>query len=163
MVAGVAMAIIVVAALTNNFGLIFAVVAVILFVYALNTIPPKTVTHEITNKGIKTHGQLYSWKNVIAFWVSERGRHKVIYMEVRESINDINYDRMVLLAGKADLKKVVSYLVQHVDYLSSREASTNPIARLTQGAYQPLITFLGDTELPTAKQQPKKESAVKTG
>jgi hypothetical protein len=141
----VAMIVIVVSALTANFGLIFAVVALILFIYALNTIPPKTVAHEITNKGVKTHNFLFTWKNILGFWVLERGKHTIINMDVRESVKDQNFERLIMLKGKGDVNRIVAYLVQHIDYLSSREVPNNIIIRLTQGEYVPLLRFLGET------------------
>jgi hypothetical protein len=145
----VAMVIIVISALTANFGLIFAIIALILFIYALNTIPPKMVTYEITNKGMKVHNSLFTWRNILGFWVLERGKHVIINMEVHTRFNSLNYERVMLLKGEGDINKIVTYLVQHLDYLSSREVPTNIIARYTQGAYQPLVKYLLDNGIMT--------------
>lgn len=158
-VAAIAMIVIVYAALTNNFGLIFAIIALMLFIYAVNTIPPKQVMHEITNKGIKTHGSLYTWKNIDVFWVSHRGNHVVINFEVRVSRNDLYTQRLIALKGSGNTKTIVQELVKHVDYLTSKEAPTNPVAKFMEGKYQPLITFIDDEVDPKQKKtkQPKKK------
>ncbi|MFQ5492885.1 MAG: hypothetical protein ACE5DX_01870 [Candidatus Dojkabacteria bacterium] len=157
MVAGVALVIIVYAALTNNFGLIIAVIAVIFFIYALNTIPAKTVQHEVTNKGLKSHGQLFTWRTIDSFFVVRRGRHLLMNFEVRPKPTSLTTERVVVLKGEADLKKVVTYLVQHIDYLSSTEVGNNIFFRVTQGEYQPLIQFLLDSSVKTKdpKDSPK--------
>lgn len=155
----IAMGVIVISALTANFGLIFAVIALILFVYALNTIPPKQVTHEVTNKGMKTHQTLFSWKNVNGFWVMERGKNTIINMEVREGSNDPSFSRLTMLKGRGDINKIVMQLVRHADYFSSREAPTNIFERYTQGVYQPLIKYLTDIDEVITKDPKDKPGA----
>ncbi|MBW7953347.1 hypothetical protein H3C67_01030 [Candidatus Dojkabacteria bacterium] len=158
--AGASILVIVLGALTNNFGLIFAVIALTLFVYALNTIPPREVTHEITNKGVKTQGLLYLWGSIVSFWVLKREGEMFIHFDTIEKQEDLP-KRLILLKGNGDLNFIVSYLVEHVDYLSSKEVSQGWFGKMILGEYQPLLPFLeGKHNVKTKdpKDTPQKKS-----
>lgn len=154
----VAVFIVVISALTGNFGLIFAVIALILFVYALNTMPPKKVTHEITNKGIKSQGLLIPWRNIVGFWITIRGTFTLINIEYFEGFADRAAKRMILLQGNLDIKEMVRYMIQHTDYFTSKEVPNNFISRWAEGTYQPLLNYLEDETVVTKdpKDSPSK-------
>lgn len=148
-VAAIAMLVIVYGALTNNIGLIFVVITFIMVTYALNTIPPKNVKHEVMNKGLYVFNFLYTWRNIQYFWITKRGNSLLINLEVKERDIDKEFHRIIILSGKADLKKVVSFLVQYIDYLGPREASSGLLTNITEGEYIPLVNFVHDPTTPT--------------
>jgi len=145
-ISGIAVVAIALSALTDNFGLVIAIIAVVFLIYTLNTTPPRIVTHEITNKGLKIDGALYLWRMIEAFWVVRRDEQMIMHFDVRDSERDPVSRRMILLEGEGDINYIVSYLVQHIDYLTSREASTGFLTRLIIGRYQPLLPFLEGRE-----------------
>ena len=148
-VATISMVVIIFAALTNNIGLIFAVITLVMVTYALNTIPPKNARHEIMNKGLHVFSLFFPWKNVNAFWVTKRNKALLMNFEVREKDTEPNFHRLILLNGTGDLKKIIPYLVQYVDYLGPSEVGTNFIKNLTEGEYIPLINFVDNPRTPT--------------
>ncbi|MCA9383124.1 hypothetical protein KC909_02045 [Candidatus Dojkabacteria bacterium] len=160
-VASIAMAVIIYSALTGNYLLIIAVIALILLLYALNSIPPEKVTHEITNKGLNVFERLILWKDITSFWVTRRNTHVLINFEVKEG-KDV--DRIILLEGEGDAKKIVSYIVQHVDYLSQAEIGMNIIGSILEGKYVPLIRFLESDDIVTKdpKDSPLLNQQTKT-
>ncbi|KXK27005.1 MAG: hypothetical protein TR69_WS6001001031 [candidate division WS6 bacterium OLB20] len=139
---GFAVVAIALSALTNNFGLVIAIIAIVFLIYALNTTPPKIVTHEITNKGLKLDGSLYLWRMINSFWVVKREGKFLMHMDIMESEREDIPKRFILLQGEGDIDYIVSYIVQYVDYLTSREASNGFLSRLIIGEYQPLLPFL---------------------
>jgi hypothetical protein len=147
-VASVAMGAIVLSALTNNFVLIFAIIALVLVLYTLNTIPPHIINHEITNKGVHSFDNLYTWKNIQSFWVVKRGKEFVINLEVKLN-SETSHRRMIILVGSGDLQKIVAYLVRHIDYLSPNEVGINPFNRFIEGEYLPLLKIVNDKNLQT--------------
>lgn len=159
-VATIAMVVIVYSALVFNGLLIITVIVLLLLLYAVNTVPPKILTHEITNKGMSLFNRLYKWSEIKAFWISKRGNHKLISLEIQLSRESSSHT-LILLQGKSDLNKVVSYLVDHVDYLGENESVTNFLSRFLEGEYVPLINFLDEDftkQMGTNEEKPEKKS-----
>ena len=143
------MVVIIIAALTNNIGLIFAVITLVMVTYALNTIPPKNARHEVMNKGMHVFNLFFPWRNINAFWVTKRSKALLMNFEVREKDTDPNFHRMILLNGTGDMRKIIPYLVQYIDYLGPSEVGVNFIKTLTEGEYIPLINFVENPRIPT--------------
>ncbi len=139
--AAISLFVIVISALTNNFVFIFVVIAMMMLMFALNTVPPRKITHEITNKGINIFGGLHRWNETKAFWVTERGGHTLINFEFINDSND-EVERTIILQGEGDIKQIVNNIVQHVDYLSAQELGSNPLRKWIDGVYMPLLSFI---------------------
>lgn len=145
----VALAFIALSAATNNFVLIFAIISLVLVLYTLYTIPPNNIKHQITNKGLYSTNHLYLWKNILTFWITERGGDKLMHLEYKGRASDTYYRRMVILIGKGNLKTIVAYLVQYVDYLGPSEIDQGILTRWAEGKYVPIIDIVGDTDIAT--------------
>lgn len=159
-VAALAMVVIVYSALVFNWLLIITVIALLLLIYAVNTIPPKEIELEITNKGLNLFNQLIPWRDIKTFWISQRGNHNLINFEI-QSNKDPNPRRVIVLQGQGDITKIVTYLVDHVDYLSEDAAGTGFISTMLEGRYMPLIQFLDQKKVqakPAAKVVESKTS-----
>jgi hypothetical protein len=143
-IAAIAMFGIIYAALVQDYMLIVAIIALVMMLYTVNSVPPHVTSHQITNKGLYSFNTLFLWKNLLNFWVSKRGKHTLIHIDYRVKPKDIYYQHMIILQGESDLKKVVSYLVRNVDYLGESEIERNALSSLTDGAYQPLLSIIGD-------------------
>ena len=139
-VAAIAMVFIVYSALTVNFILIFLVIALVLVVYALNSIPPQKAEFKITNKGIQAFNNLYIWKNLDSFWVTKRGENYMVNFDFREKVTDAYLQRMIMLANKSNVNQVVSHLVRHVDYKSLNSSSI--LSQFVEGKYVPLMSIV---------------------
>jgi hypothetical protein len=144
-----ALCLIAVSALTNNFILIFAIIALVLVLYTLYTIPPHKTKHQITNKGLYTMNSLFLWKNILTFWVTQRDGEKLIHMEYKGRATDSYYRRMVILLGKGNLKTITAYLVQYIDYLGPNEIDQGVITSWTDGQYMPIVQIVGDVDIVT--------------
>lgn len=139
-VSSISMFIIVLSLLTENYGLVVAVVALIVLLYALNSVTPQKISHEITNKGISLNSVLYTWKKFSKFWISTRGEHAFLNIIVEEKDNQ--EEQLITYLGDADVKKIVSYLSQYVDYITETETTNNIISNSLFGKTEPLSKFI---------------------
>lgn len=126
------------AALTANYFLILTIIMLLMLLYALNNFPPNIVEHEITNKGINVFEKFYTWNNLLNFWVTRRAGQYVINIVLVEG----NVNRIILLVGKGDAKRIVGELVKYVDYLNPGATTQDFITRFTEGQHIPLTRFL---------------------
>ncbi len=145
----IALFLIVLSALTNNFVLIFAIIAVILVTYTINTIPPRNITHQITNKGLYTFETIFLWKNMLAFWITLRDGKYLIHLQFKGKTTDMTYQEMILLVGKTEVEKVVTLMVPYVDYLGPNEVNKSILTYWAQGKYLPLLEILKDSSVAT--------------
>lgn len=124
-------------ALTANFFLIIALIALLVLVYALNVYPPPIVEHEIINKGIKAFNKVYLWRTIRSFWITERSNHYLIHIQ----LNNERLPTFILLIGEGDPGVIVREMMKRIDYVNPG-GSQNPIDRLVQGKHQPITKFL---------------------
>lgn len=141
-VSSISMFVIVLALLTNNFGLVFAVIALILLVYSLHSVPPAEVSHELTNKGLNTFSRLIKWRDISSFWASRRSGHTLLNLSIKEE-NIESSERLIILLGDGDLQRIVRYMTQFVDYLPSEASQNGLLSSLVEGEIVQLSEFLG--------------------
>lgn len=127
-----ALFVVVLSLLTNNYGLVIAVIALVLLLYALNTVPPAIAKHELTNKGLSLFGTLYSWKTIETYWISERSGNKFLNLEVTPKPNKPT-ELIIAPFGDGDIFKVISYMAQFVDYLPENEIRNNFFKNILDG------------------------------
>lgn len=99
------------ALINSNFMLVLAVIAIVLLIYVINSVPAKQVRNSITNKGIKIAEDHYLWSDIDYFWVSERGGKLVINIEQREYRG-----RLYALVGDGDINRIVTEMIKYEDY-----------------------------------------------
>ncbi len=131
---------IVLSLLTGNYGLVIAIIALIILLYALNSVPPHKLNHELTNKGVSISSVLYPWKKINRFWISSRGGH--LFLNIIIDTKPNTQDQVISYLGDADVKKIVSYINQFVDYVSEIDSSNNYISRKLFGTTEPLSHFI---------------------
>lgn len=139
-ISSISMFLIILGLLTENYGFVAAIIALVILLYALNNVPPTKVTHEITNKGISIYSKLHVWKDIERFWISKRGENAFLNLEVRVKKGDM--DQIIVFIGEGDTKTIVSYLSQFVDYVSQSEVNNSYFNRLIFGEIQSLSSFL---------------------
>lgn len=147
--AAIALGCIVYAALTRNYLLIFVIIALVVVIYTINTIPPHETKHQVTNRGLYSFNTMFLWKNMICFWVTQRDQKYFLHIEYKGKVTDMVYSNMVLLIGRGNLSKIVTYMVEHVDYLGPEEITQNSITRWAQGTYLPLLDIVGEKNIST--------------
>lgn len=53
---------------------VLLVAAIVFVVFAISKTPPGMVEHVVTNKGVVSGGNKYSWEDMDAFWFEEKGK-----------------------------------------------------------------------------------------
>lgn len=139
-VSSVSVFIIVLSLLTGNYGLVIAIVALIILLYALNSVPPQKLNHELTNKGVSINSVLYPWKKIDHFWIGKRGEH--LFLNIIFEVKSDNRDQVISYLGSADVKKIVAYMTQFVDYVAETDTTNNFISRKLFGTVEPLSAFI---------------------
>lgn len=140
MVSSVSMFIIVLALLTENYGLVVAIISLIILLYALNSVRPQNFAHEITNKGISINSTLHTWKKIERFWISRKGAHRFLNILVSKQNKDT--EQIITYLGAADVKKIVSYVTQFVDYIPENEINNNFVNKKLFGSIESLSSFI---------------------
>lgn len=139
-ISSVSVFIIVLSLLTGNYGLVIAIVALIILLYALNSVAPQNLSHELTNKGVSINTILYPWRKIDRFWISSRGENLFLNIVFEAKRND--QDQIVSFLGDTDVKKIVSYMTQFVDYVAETDTSNNYLSRKLFGRVEPLSRFI---------------------
>jgi hypothetical protein len=78
--------------------------------YVLASVPPSTVTHAITNKGLRTGEKLYGWENLGRFWFTTRFGQDVLNIEHNHAI----LTRLIIMMGDQDKEAVTQLLEQYL-------------------------------------------------
>ena len=76
---------------------IAAVLAVAFLSYMLSSIPPHTVTVQLTNYGLRLEKELYYWEELGWFWFKEKYGQEMVYVETSRFPN-----RLALMVGEAE-------------------------------------------------------------
>ncbi len=84
--------IILILAFMGQLVLIILCIALMMLIFALASFPPMEVTHEITNKGIRTIGKLYTWSELSSFWFSRKYDFAILNVDTK-----LNFPARLLL------------------------------------------------------------------
>lgn len=94
----------------KEFALIFAVLSVVFFLYAIYTVPPETVNHRITNLGVESAGHFYRWEMLHEFWFDEQWGQSILVL--RPYIGA----RILILLRDVDKEAVRTLLAKYIPY-----------------------------------------------
>ncbi|HEC66748.1 MAG TPA: hypothetical protein ENI23_15845 [bacterium] len=136
MVAGGIIVGIIISAILESLMFILVLVVVLALIYIQHSIPPRTVEHEITNKGVKTYGRIYLWKDIENFWISKRVGHILLNVD----LIDKTPTRLILLIDEKIQKQLVQELMKHAEY--NDDPGINFLTKYTDGEYIPMIEHM---------------------
>ncbi len=131
--------------------LIAALIALMILIFISTTIKPKIVKNEITNKGIRSGNKIWNWGITEGFWLSTRGKHTLLIMNLEEKQVP---NRVILLLGAENPKKLVSILVNYLNYVPRKDIGEDIINIFTLGEYVPLSEFIDLEEKEPSRTQP---------
>ena len=93
--------------------LLIAVLVALMFVtYVLATVPPETVEHEITTRGVVTGGKMYKWEGFKRFWFSKKWKDTILHMDTKEGFPA----RLMMLLGNEEQEKMKEMIQKYVQY-----------------------------------------------
>lgn len=118
--------------------LVAAAVFFILFVFV--SLPPQRVKHQIEKIGIRTDKVLYTWDDMLSFWMTEKDNIIVLYIDTR-----LNFPaRLVMMVESyTEAKKIADLLVKRLSYRFLRGAQSRT-DKLLEGTYIDPVVFFGD-------------------
>ena len=108
-VTGVVVAILVgvIMLLAGEFMAILVLAAVIFAYYVWSTVPPQQVEYKITTRGIRTSGQLYSWGEMVRWWVEEKWGSKLLVVDLPAGRQELLRLHLVLGVEEAAVRDVM--------------------------------------------------------
>lgn len=127
------------AALAREILLIFVTISILVLLYLAANVKPKLVKHELTNKGVKTAQQLYSWKNITGFWIGKRADQLILVIDLELTFTP---NRLILLVGAANPRKLVELMIKHIPYLPRKQINIDIVNAFTLGEYMPITTWI---------------------
>jgi hypothetical protein len=90
----------------KEFLLIGVILAVGFVSYVLASVPPESIEHILTNKGIRTGGKLHLWVTLGRFWWTEKWGQTFATVEYPGNIPSV----LILLVGKGDKEEINSII-----------------------------------------------------
>lgn len=99
-------------AFLQDFIVILVICIVVLITFLLASIPPHTIDHQLSTRGIFSIDTMYKWADLKNFWVAEKTGHKIIYINTKMRFPS----RLVMLINRNDERRVVKILGKYLDY-----------------------------------------------
>jgi hypothetical protein len=90
--------------------LIGVIVAFGFVAYALASVQPDTISHTITNKGIRTLGKFFPWIWMGQFWWEEKWRQTVLHIRVPAQFPG----ELILLLGEGEKEKIEEIMSKYL-------------------------------------------------
>ena len=78
--------------------------------YVLASVPPDNTLHQVTNKGIRSGGKMYTWNNLGRFWFTTRFQQHILHIEHNHAF----LTKLILLLGDQDKEELTRVLEQYL-------------------------------------------------
>jgi len=115
---------------------IFVLVALMFLMYLLGTVEPQDVTHEVTNKGIRTSDKLYKWSELKNFWFADHNEWIKLYVDTNLQFPA----RLIMLVKPEEDKKIFDVLKKDLEYFVMENQNT--VSKMTEGEYIKLDKYM---------------------
>lgn len=86
----------------KEFLLIGVIMAIGFVSYVLASVPPESITHTLTNKGIRSFDKLFPWETLGRYWWQDKWKQTYANIEAPGRIPGI----VILLVGEGDKEKI---------------------------------------------------------
>lgn len=118
--------IVVIMVLLGQFLLVAALVALAFVGYALSTVSPETVLHQITNRGVAAAGVSYPWEELESFWFDTQHGRNLLHIKTKQPLPG----QLTLLLEQTNQSEVLNVLSQHLAYIEHPpEALTSKLSK----------------------------------
>jgi len=92
---------------------VFLIWSVIFVVWVISKNKPEKIENKITSLGIRTIGELYSWEEMLFFWLEEKHKEKVLLRVVMQRKFPSQLGLVLDSKDKDKVKKMVNQFVQY--------------------------------------------------
>ena len=113
--------------------LILVTLSIGFVLYVSSIVPPENTEHQITNLGVRTLGELYTWDMMKVFWVSYKNGRELVNIDTTLSAPS----RIMMLYSADDKPRIIEALKQKVKYLVEPKKQGR-LNILSEGTYLPL-------------------------
>ena len=155
-------------AVTEQYFLILALIALLLLLFTHASVPPRIVKHEITNRGIKAFDILFKWRDIDYYWITEKTERSFVDIVNRlpgKKYRLLNFDmrkgnpaRLSLLLNNDEEEYIVFTLLDHIPYADPEETSDDLLSRLIYGKHIELKHYApGFEEYPETSNYPEQK------
>ncbi|MBN2016329.1 hypothetical protein JW766_05885 [Candidatus Dojkabacteria bacterium] len=127
-IAIIALFIILFFAFLQDFFVILVVCITVLVAFLLASIPPQTVEHRLTNKGIYSIDTMYKWDDLKEFCIAEKTNRKVLYVATKLTFPS----RLVILIHDKDEENIVRMIGEKLTYKTTEEKQ-GWVSKVTDG------------------------------
>lgn len=91
--------------------MLIAVIAAMVFAYYVwSIVPPEEIEYSITTRGLRVHGQLYRWDELVQWWVEDKWGQKMIVIVAPMVVSR----RLHLLLGQTNEEQVKQVLEKYL-------------------------------------------------
>ena len=97
-------------AFAREWMLIATVAAMIFAYYVWSTVAPEEVEYSITNRGLRVHGQLHRWEELVQWWIEDKCGQKMVVIAAPTVVSR----RLHLLLGQTSEDQVQHVLEKHL-------------------------------------------------
>ncbi len=104
-------------AFLQDFIAILVICVIVLISFLLGSITPRTVEHQILNKGVKSFDTLYKWDDLDNFQIADKAGYKILYITTKFKFPH----RLTMLIGRKSEIPVVKLLGKKLDYREYEE------------------------------------------
>jgi hypothetical protein len=91
---------------------VITLIAIIFFFYILGTIPPRMITHRLTNWGVETEGHRWPWDIMTRYWIEGQENSRMIVIELIAGFPR----HLRLLLGEQKEDKIKTLLEKYLIY-----------------------------------------------
>ncbi|WKZ31549.1 MAG: hypothetical protein QY318_02190 [Candidatus Dojkabacteria bacterium] len=119
-------------AVLGQYGLMFAIIALLFFIYVAGTTEPINVEHSITTRGIDTMDKLYEWYMLENFWFTNKNGQYMLIVSTRLRMPP----NLIMLANREEMSAIFVLLQDRLLYRDVRKQGS--IERTTYGEYIPM-------------------------
>jgi hypothetical protein len=139
-------------AFLQDFIVIIVICVIVLISFLLGSIPPTTVKHKITNKGIFSINDLYKWKDLKKFYLAEKIGQKILYIETKIPF----VSRLVILINNNEEFRIVKLLSEKLDY-KEIEGKQGWISKISDGDFVEPKRYLHIVKVNTKPAPPQQD------
>jgi hypothetical protein len=119
-------------AILGHYGLMFALGALLFFIYVAGTTKPEDTTHMITSQGIDTFDNLYEWYMLNDFWYTEKNDQIMLVVDTKLR----SPGRLTLLLKKDEMATIFMLLQDKLLYKEIKKPGS--MYKLSYGRYIPI-------------------------
>lgn len=124
--------------------LIILAISLVFLIFIMATVPPESVAHEITTKGLKVSGKFYKWSALDSFWFTKKYDFVLLNIDTNLSMPSrlillLDYKKMRMIDDKespysSDIEDISNLLGRYIEIkVFDENIKQSKFSELTEG------------------------------